>query len=282
MVLGGMIAHSFGWRAAFLIVGLPGLALAILMVLTVRDPRAAAGRQETKAHDIPSFSAAVRILWTKRSFVWMVAGGSLLAFVGFAQAAFIASFFLRSHAEGLRDIVATYGLGGPLIILGVGLGLILGLGGTFGTAIGGRLGDRMSRQSGVSGYLRVPVIATILSVPFALAALAIPATVAALLLFGIPAFLRSMWFGPVFAVIQGLVVPRMRATTVAIFLLVMNTLGLGLGPITVGGLSDLFTGWFGPAEGLRYALMLAILIFMLAGAFCFWRAGRTLAADMIE
>jgi len=293
LALGGIIEHYFDWRTAFLVVGLPGLLLAALMVLTVRDPRskkAVASLQASQSKeaqskeaqspdtpkdkaDVPTFRQTLRDLWSKPSFAWMTIGATILAFAGYGHATFFASFFLRNHQAELDVMAGFFGLGGGLAFLGVALGLALGISGTLGTAIGGRLGDRFAASS-FKGYMHVPLIGTVCGVPLFVIALLVPSAWLALLLIAFASLFKSMWFGPVFATIQGLVDPRSRATAVSIFLLIMNGVGLGLGPLCLGALSDVLTQFFDPSTALRGA-MVATAVIMLGAAFCFIMARRS-------
>lgn len=277
LALGGVIEHYFNWRTAFLVVGLPGLALAGLLLLTVRDPRGrlTTGNSEVSAPptDVPPFRETLRDLCSKPSFAWMTIGATILAFAGYGHATFFASFFLRNHQIELDVMAGFFDFGGGLAFLGVALGLALGISGTIGTAIGGRLGDRFAASS-FKGYMKVPLIGTVCGVPLFVIALIVPSVWVALLLIAIASLFKSMWFGPVFATIQGLINPRSRATAVSVFLLIMNGVGLGLGPLCLGALSDVLAQFLDPAAALR-AAMVTTAVLMLGAAFCFFMAKRS-------
>lgn len=279
MALGGVVAATYGWRMAFFLVGLPGILIALLLILTVRDPRRDRIQTAVPA-DVPPLKTALRMLWARRSFAWLVAGASLISFSGYSHQAFYGSFFLRNHKGELDMLSASLGFAGTIAFLGLTLGLIIGITGTLGTALGGRISDRHARRDR-SGYLTVPIWGTMAAVPFLTAAFLLGDVETAFIVLAISYFLKSMWYGPVFASVQGLVEPRTRATAVAIFLLLVNVIGLGFGPLLAGAMSDLLATRYGPAEGLRYAML--IFTFFLAGAaFCFGRARKTLAMDMVS
>lgn len=278
MALGGVVAQLYGWRAAFLIVGLPGVLLALILVLTARDPRAAELRDRAAVKaDVPPLGQTLKELWATRSFRWLAMGAALIAFTGYGHQAFYGSFYLRNHADGLDRMAAALGFDGRLALLGILLGLILGVSATLGTWIGGRLGDRFAK-AGPRGYLAVPVWATGLAVPFLIGAFLAPGIGLSLILLTIPSFLKAMWYGPVFACLQSLAAPRSRATAVAVFLLVVNAIGLGVGPVFAGAMSDMLSGAFGAAEGLRIALVILSVAVLLAVG-CFIMARRTIAED---
>lgn len=280
MALGGIVAATHGWRMAFFIVGIPGLLIALALILSVRDPRRTAARAATVPADVPPLKDALGLLWGRRSFAWLVAGASMISFSGYSHQAFYGSFFLRNHKSELDLLSGHLGFAGTIAFLGLALGLIIGVTGTFGTALGGRMSDRHARIDR-AGYLTVPVWATLASVPLLASAFLVAKVEVAFVLLAISYFLKSMWYGPVFASVQGLVDPGTRATAVAVFLLLVNVIGLGFGPLLAGALSDLMGSRYGAAEGLRYAMI--IFTFFLAGAaYCFARARRTLAMDMVS
>jgi MFS family permease len=278
MALGGVVAQMYGWRAAFLLVGLPGVFLALLLVLTARDPRAGELRDLTRPKaDIPPLGETLKLLWAARSFRWLALGAAMIAFAGYGQQTFFGSFYLRNHGGGLDAMARVLGFDGRLALLGIMLGLILGLTAVFGTGVGGRLGDRFAK-AGPKGYLTVPIWATGGCVPFFIAAFLAPNVGVSLLLLAIPAFLKAMWYGPVYACLQSIVPARSRATAVAMFLFIVNAIGIGLGPIATGIMSDVLARTFGPAEGLRLALIL-ISLFVLVAVGCFVMARRTIEHD---
>lgn len=208
----------------------------------------------------------------------MALGAALIAFTGYGHQTFYGSFYLRNHGTGLDGLAAILGFEGRLAILGIALGLILGVTATLGTALGGRLGDSFARTS-PKGYVTVPIWATGLAVPFLIAAFYVDNVVWSLLLLAIPSFLKAMWYGPVFASVQSIVPPRSRATAVAIFLFVVNALGIGVGPLATGLLSDVSAQWFGPANGLRFAMIVLSCVVLLA-VLCFIMARGTLDEDV--
>lgn len=279
MVLGGVVAEFYGWRTAFLLVGMPGIVLALLILFTAKDPRVADMRDMSKPPvDVPPLKETLSSLMKTKSFRWITLGAALIAFTGYGHQTFYGSFYLRNHGEGLDQMAAVFGFEGRLAILGIALGLILGVTATAGTAIGGRLGDRFA-QKGAKGYTTVPIWATAFAVPFLVSAFYVHGVAWSLLLLAIPSFLKAMWYGPIFASIQSIVSPRSRATAVAIFLFAVNALGIGVGPVFAGLLSDISARWFGPAEGLRFAMMVLSVVVLLSVG-CFMMARRTIEEDI--
>ncbi len=288
VVAGGLIADAFGWRMAFLLVGLPGLALAIIVIATLVEPRVR--RAATMALDAArhaaqppqsSFADVMRLLAKKRTFWYMAVAVSIVAFVGYGHAPFGASFFLRVHGDEIAQFAAQFGLG-PIGFVGLALGLILGVAAGAGVFLGGIIADRFGARD-LRAYMVIPGVAVLLSVPVYTIALLMPTFLPILPLLAVNAVLVSLWQGPVYATVQNVAPVHMRATAASIFLFIANLIGLGLGPLAVGFASDILAGPFGlgSAEGVRWALIgsqfLAIPAFV-----CFWLAARTIREEMEE
>jgi len=263
---GGWIAEYHGWRTAFMAAGAPGLVLAVLLAVTIREPRRGVEGVSADRVHVPPFAQAIGFLWSQRSFRFVVLGASMSAFTTYSVMAFVPAFLARSH--GMRGSE-----------IGLVLAIILGFGGLVGTALPGYLADRLSARD-VRWNVYVPAIASGISLPFwslfFLAhskALAIGAAV-------IPLSLTTAWLGPCYAMAQSLVPVRMRATASSIVLFVCNSIGLGLGPPIVGAASDLLRPIVG-GDSLRYALMAPIIATLLAVAFYYLAAAR-LRLDLVR
>jgi MFS family permease len=259
-VIGGWMSQHFGWRQAFMVVGLPGLVLAVVVRLTVREPP----RLHVAASPLSS-AAAIRTLWAMRTFRHMALAAGLHSFAGYGIAAWAPAFLSRVHHLAPAEI-------------GLWLGLITGVGGALGAVSGGMLADRLGARD-ARWSLWVPAIASVLEVPFWFVFLLWPSHVPALL-GGIPGVLGgAMWLGPVFATTQTLVRPDMRALAAAILLFVVNLIGLGIGPQAVGVMNDLLTPWAG-ASAVRYSLLVVGVMNVWAAAH-FALAARTLRDDVL-
>lgn len=276
-----------GWRGALLVVGLPGIALAMTLALTCRDPRFSrltANQNSCGTRDsidlVPSLLSTVKHLIGTPSFLWMTAGASILALAGYGHGAFFASFFLRNHAEQLASLASSLQMGSGLAFLGLALGLAVGITGAIGTALGGILGDHLAVRS-FRSYMIVPAVATAVGTPLTICALLVPDATAAIGLIAGASLLKSMWYGPLFASIQGLVAPRSRATAVSIFLLTMNGVGLGLGPPLLGSLSDYLSIFSSPGGGLRTA-MPSFSFLVAFSALCFAMAARAMPQQAVS
>jgi len=281
MVFGGLVADTFGWRYAFLIAGLPGVALAVIARVSLREVRIAvpAGRSAPRQ----SVWEALSELRQKRAFCWTAVGAALTAFISYGQSAFFASFFFRNHSGALESaaawVRASTGLEmGQVALVGTGLGIIIGVTGVAGTAVGGWLADRGARRN-VKAYATVPAWAAIFGMPAFLLTLLMPGLGMALLFYCVTMFLKSIWSGPVYAVVQSLASVQNRATASAVLLFVVNIVGLGLGPLCVGVLSDVFARGSGEAAGLRWGMACSAVAGALS-AWAFFRASRTLQSEL--
>lgn len=285
VVTGGLIADAFGWRMAFLLVGLPGLLMAVVVIATLFEPRTRRATAELRAHVAQpprsTLMEVIQVLWHKPTFWLMAAAVSIVAFVGYGHAPFGASFFLRVHGEEIAALAEPLGLG-PIGFVGLALGVILGISAGAGVFLGGVIADRFAR-SDISAYMSIPGVAMLLSVPLYTTAMLLPSFTPIVVILAVNAVLVSLWQGPVYATVQNIAPVHMRATTASLFLFIVNLIGLGLGPVAVGAVSDLLAGPFGmgSAEGVRWALIgsqfLAIPAFI-----CFWLARTTIAQDMEE
>lgn len=281
MAMGGLVADAYGWRVAFMVAGAPGVLFALIAAFTLVEPRKAlAADLAARAAQPLSFGAALTVLMAKKTF-WLVAfAAAIKAFIGYGQAPFAASFFFRNHTAELAQLAAMFGLK-PVGFLGLALGLMGGTAGVIGAWLGGVIADRYGSKD-IRAYVVVPAIASLVAIPIYMTAINLPQAVPALVLLTIPVLLGALWYGPVYATAQSIVDPAMRATTSALLLFIINLIGLGLGPVGVGLLSDLFAGplGMGSAEGVRWALMVSAAM-GLVSFWLFWRARHTIASDMV-
>ncbi len=277
MALGGLIADRYGWRAAFLVAGLPGIALAAATLVTVKEVRrAAVGGPRAGAALKPSrFWVEI----SRQPGYWLIVGAATLkASVAYGQAPFVASFFLRVHGEEVARLAAGVGLQ-PVGFLGVALGLILGIGGATSYFIGGWIADWAGRRGAV---MHAPALAEFVILPSFTLALIVPHAGLALGLLAIPSLLAGLWAAPVYSTTQNIMPSAVRATAAALLLAIANLAGLGLGPFVTGALSDgLSAAGLGPAEGLRWALILVGLLAIPTG-LTFMLAGRATRAAQVD
>ena len=282
LVIGGLVADAYGWRAAFLVAGVPGILFAILAMTTLKEPRKLLSKQLEAARiaGSASFSVTMKYLATKRTF-WLIAfAAAIKAFIGYGHAPFTASFFLRNHAEEINRLADMFGLG-PLGFLGLALGVLGGVSGAISSFLGGWLADKFGSKD-LRGYMVSPAIASLVAVPIYIIAINLPTATGAMALLAVNGLLGSLWYGPVYATGQSVVPPHMRATAAAILLFIINLIGLGLGPLAVGALSDVFAIGMnmGPNEGVRWALIVSTCAGFFA-FFLFWFARKTIREDYV-
>jgi len=268
VLIGSLMREHFGWREAFLVVGLPGIALAGVAAATLREPTRGyweGGAVARKAAPSESLRDVLGFLRKLPSFWHLAFAGALHAFYGYGAASFSPVFFERSHNMDPSD----YGW------IAAGIGLTAGVLGTF---LGGYLGDRYGARD-VRSYPAVPGIGSVITVPVVFAVYLAPTAEIALLISLVSSVASGLYLGPTFAMTQAIVPPRMRAQAAAILLLVLNLIGLGLGPQFVGVLSDLLKPQFG-VESVRWALLSTISVGAGWSAIHYWFASKTLGRDL--
>jgi MFS family permease len=274
--LGGMLGSSLGgwgnellgWRETFVLMGLPGIVVALLVRFTVREPvRGCSDTRVTAAASAaaPQFLTSLRFLWSRRSFRNLSLAAALHSAVWYAGSSFNANILIRSHHM-------TSGQAGSWLAALAAIG-------TAGTFLGGYLADRMSVQrNDRRWYMWLPAWATLLAVPFQFVAYLAPGRGVVFAAFSIMTVLASFFFGPSFAMTQGLATLRMRTMAAAILLFIQNIIGLGFGPLFTGILSDRLKPALG-SESLRWAIVVVGLLNIWAAAHYFW-AARTLREDL--
>ena len=262
---GGWLNQFFGWRVAFFVVGVPGIILAILVKLSLREPirGMSEGRADTAPH--PTVKETFTFLWSKRSFRHLAFGGGLTAFVGYGVVTWVPSFLIRSYGMQTGE-VGTY------------LGLILGIPGGIGIVLGGWMADRYGSRD-TRWYLWIVTVALLLGVPFSLGIYLTDSAGMALLFLCIPVLLGNFYQATTFSQTQGLVPLRMRAVAAAVLLFILNIIGLGAGPQAIGLLSDFLEPSYGQ-ESLRYSLLILSFVNVWA-AYHYYLAGKYLKQDLV-
>jgi MFS transporter, Spinster family, sphingosine-1-phosphate transporter len=265
MVMGGYLADTIGWRWAFVVVGAPGILLAVVVYLMLRDPRS--DRSVVKAAQVPqvSFREAFKQILESRANRLILLSVAFAATVNFGIMIWGAIYLQRSFG-----LTATQ--------TGLWFGLANGLGSGLGVWYGGQLGDRM-RAKGKQHLMTVPAIGLTLCCPFLMAGLLVPDWRLAVLLFFPGIALLWLHVGPGYSAVQGLVPPTSRATASATILLVQNLFGLGLGSPLIGEMSDQLKPQFG-ADSVRWVLLVLVGVATLAAAWLQWRSRRYLPEEL--
>jgi MFS family permease len=259
--IGAHLAHWFGWRAAFVVMGAIGIVLAPILKYLVRDrPRPA------EAADALSLSQAFPMVARKPTFWLMAFASSMSSLCGYGLALWTPSVLIRSFH---LDLIQTGNFFASLLLIG----------GCTGVFMGGWLADKLGRQDR-AWYARLPAIAWLITAPtFALGLMAPNLWIAWPLLL-IPNALNILWLGPVVTAVQHLVPQRMRSTASGSFLFINNLIGLGVGPLLMGRISDGLKSTYG-AESLRYAAVGCTAFYLVAALLMFFAASR-LRADWVD
>lgn len=282
LALGGLIADRLGWRAAFMLAGLPGLLVAVLVAFTLTETRR--GLKTVTPPKSSTFVAEAKVLLAKKAYPRVAFAAGLYALKGYGFSAFVASFFFRVHPAQLKAAAAqlSAALGttlGPAAVLGPSLAVITGLTGIVATIVGGVVTDRMAKRD-LAHYGTVPAIPHFIAAPFLIAGLFWPGLIGSLTLLAIAYFLSSLSAAPIWTSVQSLSPAPSRATASAIALLVTVLLGLGVGPVMIGLISDT-VGLFGVKSGasLRVALLLGDTP-GIVGAIILWRTRKYFRTEM--
>ena len=264
-IVGGFVAEWWGWRAAFFVVGLPGILIALLVRFTmIEPPRGFADGVKPPPMGKVNIKAGFAVLWRVRTTRHVVLGVTLTALVGYGTIVWNPAFLIRSHGLTPGQV-------------GLFLGPLMGVVGGLGAWIGGMLADKLAARD-ASWNAWIVGLAKLLAIPFIIAFYMVDSTFWALVVYCPAVFLGAFYLGPSFAMIQSLTPLRSRALASAIMLLVLNLVGLGLGPQLIGIVSDLVSGPFG-SDSLRYALIGAAFVNIWACAH-YYLAGRTIRQDL--
>jgi MFS family permease len=251
--LGGWVSDTFGWRQTLIVVGLPGILLAILVACTIGDPRPATVRERSNL----SILKGVALLLSRPSFRHIAIAVSLYSISANASMVFAPPFLMR-----VQGMSASYA--------GLSLGLLQAVCGVAGTLAGGFLGDRLGARD-ARWRLWTPALALLIAGPFLLAAWLAPSGQLSVLLLTVPKFSNLVYMAPVFVALQTIVPTHMRALASAFLLMVMNLVGASLGPLIAGGVSDFLQPRFGD-QSLRFALCLTVIFWVWAALHFFWGA----------
>jgi len=262
---GGWVAQNIGWRAAFFIVGIPGLILSAIVRFTIREPRRGASESREIGARRPRLTEVLRFLASRRSFIHMAIAAGLSSLVGYSVISFLPTFMVRSFGMGEAEI-------------GLWLGPILGISGGAGFFFGGYFADHLGRGSHQKALNFIALTILLSAGLIAMMLLARTSTMA-LLLFILPAATMNVYLAPVLAQAQGLVALRMRATTSALVLLIINTIGLAMGPLITGSLSDVLEPRFAE-ESMRYSLLIVVIVILPWSVWHYYRAGKWIDADL--
>jgi MFS family permease len=264
LTLGGWLNQRFGWRIAFMLAAVPGLLIAALVELSIVEPRAAPAVRTGAGKSPMPIGRVFVTLWRKTSFRHLTLSMMLLAIVAIGFMPWYAAFMIRTHGMTSGEV-------------GIWLGVIFSVCGLIGTYGGGHLAARYL-EGREDLQLRYGAVGVALIFPCTAVFLLAPDKYVSLAAFMPVIFLFHIFIGPLYALMQRLVTDEMRATSIALALMISNLVGMGLGPQMVGILSDRWAPSRG-ADSLKLA-MLVVSTAVLWSAWHFWRASRTIRGDL--
>ena len=259
---GGWLIDYFGWRMTFILMGVPGILLAILVKFTLREPRLAHKSPQIIQH--PSFKTVLSTLWQRQAFRNITIAFCVSYFFGMGIIQWLPTFFIRSHGMEISEI-------------GTWLAVAWGLCGLVGTYLGGELASRYAVHREALQMRAVAFLFILGGLLYIFIYLSQNQYIAMGLLAatGLSFALTS---GVVFSAISNLSDDRMRSAALALVFLMSNLIGFGLGPIAAGVLSDLLAPIVGQ-ESLRYTLVLLSPGYLWV-AYFYWKASQTIEADI--
>ena len=257
--VGAWIAQHYGWRAAFLWLAVPGVLIALMLRLTCREPLRGAQQGKLVQAAPEKLSDVMAMLMRNKPFVGLALAGMLMAFSGYAIGMWNTAFLVRSHGLQLREAGAIMGfIGGPAAI--------------FGALLSGWLTDLMSKRD-KRWQIGIPLLGTLISLPLGLAFYLSTSTQTwlfagvnvpyAVVFYSVFAIFSSFWAAPVFAALTNVISVTRLATALSVYNLLLTAVGGGLGPLTVGLLSDAFSANAGK-DSLRWALICMLGFYLIA------------------
>lgn len=264
LLLGGLIQQRFGWRAAFVLIGLPGLLIALLVRATLPEPRRGEAEGLADPGVAPDVTTTLRHLASLATFRHLAIASGLYGICCYGLVAWAPAFLMRVHALGPAET-------------GLKSGLAIGLAGAVGTVSIGILTDRLVERDR-RWLLWIPAAAAAIQIPFH-ALFVFSATADAAILALVPiCFLNGIFGALGYTLAQGLAPVRMRAMASATLLFFLNIVGMGLGPMVVGWLNDGLAATHGPAA-IRIS-MLTLLAANVGGIVHSLFAARTIEREL--
>jgi len=262
---GGFIAEAYGWRIALVSVGVPGVLLAVFMAKLLKEPVRGTFETETPPPPPPILATAAA-MWANPAMRHLIAASIIAGMVSYGLTQWLPTFFMRSHDLSQSET--------GMLIAGV-----FGILGAIGALVAGKWFDRLSIRGFQYGLWMIAIV-PFFSMPFFVLGLLADNLTTAMLLFIVPGFCANFFLGPTLAMVQTLSPVHVRAVTAAIKMLFLNLIGLGLGPLLVGVLSDVLSPSYG-----EQALAVALAYFTLLGlwgSLHFWLCGRAIAKQQAQ
>ena len=255
VAFGASIAAAYSWRSAFVVLGAVGILAAVAVYLFVREPER--GRLDFKPSAVPSpvatekagFYETVSMFFSRPVLVHVALAAGAIQFVTYASLNFTTLFLMREKGMTLNEIAVYYAL-------------LIGIGISAGMYVSGRLVDKFAPR-GKQAYAMVPAVGLALAIPFFVGFVWAPTWPMALLFLIGPTFFNYFYLSPVVALVQEEVKPHERVLAGALLLLIMNLIGLGLGPTYLGAVSDLLRDSH-PNHSLQIAFYTLVPFYVLA------------------
>ncbi len=257
---GGVIAEIYGWRAALIAVGAPGLLIALIMAKMLAEPGRGTFEGHTGAPPPPIHTTAIT-MWSNKAMRHLIAGSIVAGLMGYGLTQWLPTFFSRQHDLSQSQT--------GLLMAG-----LFGISSAIGALAAGKLFDRLATR-GFQHGMRMLALVPFATIPFFIMGLLAEDLTTAIILFIIPGFAGNYALGPTLAMIQTLAPVNMRAVSAAIKMLFINLIGLGLGPLLVGIISDFMTPRYGDdALGIALAYFTTVGLW---GSLHFWLCAKALA-----
>ena len=260
VAFGASIAAAYSWRSAFLCLGAVGIVTALIVLLVVREPVRGgldAPRAEGDAPAKAAFWPTCRMFFSNPVLLRVSLATGATQFVTYALLNFTTLFLMREKGMTLREVAVYYAL-----LIGISIGA--------GMYVSGRLIDRLAPRS-KTAYAYLPAIALALAIPAFIGFVWAPEWPLALAFLAVPTFLNYFYLSPAVTLVQEQVQPHERVLAGALLLLVMNLIGLGLGPTFLGAVSDYFRSTH-PDHSLQMAFYTLVPFYILAVFSFLWLA----------
>jgi predicted MFS family arabinose efflux permease len=256
--LGGRLEHAVGWRMTFVLAGVPGVILAIALLLFVREPARSVGNAPIQ------FGEGLRVLARSNTLRGLAIAAPLSGLIAVAMNTWGASYLIRSHGMSIANV-------------GEVLGLAFGVGGAVGSFGTGLLADRLAIKE-VRWYLWMLVLINVAIAPLIGASLMVESGTTAVIFLVLPCAFSGAFSGLVVSVLNVISPAQFRGTATALAILIGN-IGTGVGAWLIGALSDLLAPRFGSAS-VKYALLIIVPAAAILAAIQYARAARTLPEEL--
>jgi len=264
-IVGAIVAGQLGWRTAFYVAAAPGVLLTILLLLLVKEPKRGAsdGLQESK-DNAPPLSETFAFMRSQKSLVYLMAASVLVTASSSAMMSWIGSLLVRVHGLSLENV-------------GLLTGLCMGGFGAIGTLVFGWVADRQGAKDMRNQPRMMAIAAAVIAISGTAVSL-LPTVLGAAISLALFASMVAGLNGPTYALTQSLVKVRMRGTSMSTLVVLLNLIGVGVGPALAGILSDQFAAAFG-AESVRWA-MVCVLMMNIPAVVLFVRCAHTIQDDL--